>query len=82
MARHFFASLTRNPISLVGTALAAASLTLIIALVIIQMIGFEGGPYLGILTFLVLPVFFATGLLLIREPLPRAKNRRCSPSST
>jgi len=65
MARHFFASLTRNPISLVGTALAAASLTLIVSLVIIQMIGFEGGPYLGILTFLVLPVFFATGLLLI-----------------
>ena len=75
MARHFFASLTRNPISLVGTALAAASLTLIIALVIIQAIGFEGGPYLGILTFLVLPVFFVTGLLLIPFGVMRQRKK-------
>lgn len=65
MARHFFASLTRNPISLVGTALAAAALTLIISLFVVELVGFEGGPYLGILTYLILPMVFVAGLLLI-----------------
>jgi hypothetical protein len=65
MARHFFAALTQNPVSLIGTALATASLTLIIALFLVQLLGFEGGPYLGILTFLVLPMFFVAGLVLI-----------------
>lgn len=75
MSRHFFASLTQNPISLVGTALAAASLTLIVALFIVQMVGFEGGPYLGILTFLVLPMFFVLGLLLIPFGIMRQRKR-------
>jgi hypothetical protein len=75
MARHFFASLTRNPISLVGTAVAAASLMLIITLVGIHALGFEGGPYLGILTFLVLPMFFVTGLLLIPVGIIRQHRR-------
>ena len=30
-----------------------------------QQFGFEGGPYLGILTFLILPMIFALGLVLI-----------------
>jgi len=75
MARHFFASLTRNPISLAGTALAVAALTLMIFLFIVQVVGFEGGPYLGILTFLVLPVFFVTGLLLIPVGILRQRKK-------
>lgn len=75
MARHFFASLTQNPISLVGTAVAAASLMLIITLFGIHALGFEGGPYLGILTFLVLPMFFVTGLLLIPVGIIRQHRR-------
>ena len=74
MSGHFFALLTRNPISLVGTALAVSSLTLIVALFMVQLLGFEGGPYLGILTFLVLPMFFVLGLLLI--PLGIMHQRR------
>jgi hypothetical protein len=66
MARHFFAALTRNSISLAGTALAAASLTLMVALIVIEHIGVgTGGAYLGILTFLILPGLFVVGLLLI-----------------
>ena len=75
MARHFFAALTQNPISLAGTALAAASLTLIIALVIIQALGFEGGAYLGILTFLVIPAFFVLGLVLIPVGIMRQRRK-------
>lgn len=75
MARHFFASLTSNPISLAGTALAVASLMLIITLFIIQATGFEGGPYLGILTFLILPMFFVAGLVLIPIGIMRQRKR-------
>ncbi|MBT8092302.1 MAG: NapC/NirT family cytochrome c [Gammaproteobacteria bacterium] len=30
-----------------------------------EQLGFEGGPYLGILTYLILPMIFVTGLILI-----------------
>jgi hypothetical protein len=63
--RNFFSSITRNGISLFGTGLAIASLVLIISLFAIERIGYHGGPYLGILTFLILPMIFVIGLLLI-----------------
>jgi len=63
--RNFLASITRNAISLIGTALAVASLVLILSLFTMQQFGFEGGPYLGILTYLILPMIFVTGLILI-----------------
>jgi hypothetical protein len=65
MARHFFAALVRNTISLIGTALAVASLTLFITLFVVQSLGLEGGAYLGIFTFIFLPIIFLTGLILI-----------------
>ena len=51
--------------SLTGTALALASIILIVSLFFIQQMGFEGGPYLGILTFLILPMLAIVGLILI-----------------
>lgn len=65
MFRDFFASLTRNAISLVGTAIALATLILILTLFGMELWGFEGGPYLGILTYLILPMLFVFGLILI-----------------
>jgi len=65
MFRSFFASITHNAISLIGTAIAVASLVLIASLFTMQQFGFEGGPYLGILTFLILPMIFVFGLILI-----------------
>jgi len=65
MFRNFLASITRNGISIAGTALAIASIVLIICLFFMEQLGFEGGPYLGILTYLILPLIFVTGLLLI-----------------
>lgn len=65
MSRHFFASITRNWISLAGSAVALVSAVLIITLYFVESIGHEGGPYLGILTFLILPAIFAFGLILI-----------------
>ncbi len=65
MSRHFFASISRNAISLTGCAVALASAVLIIILYVVSRLGHEGGPYLGILTFLILPLFFLLGLILI-----------------
>ncbi len=78
MFRNFLASITRNGISLLGTALAIASLVLIISLFFLEQLGFEGGPYLGILTYLILPAIFIVGLLLIPigSMLYRRKIRR------
>ena len=74
MIRNFLASITRNGISFVGTALATAGVVLMISLLVIQQLGYDGGPYLGILTFLILPIIFVFGLLLI--PLGNMLHRR------
>ncbi|MGB5512103.1 MAG: NapC/NirT family cytochrome c [Woeseiaceae bacterium] len=65
MFKNFLASITHNRMSLVGTAIAIMGLVLIISLFVMEQLGFEGGPYLGILTYLVLPMIFVTGLILI-----------------
>lgn len=65
MFRNFLSSITHNGISLIGTALAIASLVLIVSLFVMEQLGFEGGPYIGILTYLILPVIFVTGLVFI-----------------
>ncbi len=82
MPRHVFASLTRSPFSLVGTALATGSLTLIATLSVVQLLGFRGGPYLGILTFLVLPAVFVLGLLLIPVGILATRRRAAEASAT
>ena len=65
MFKNFLASITHNRMSLVGTAIAIMGLVLIISLFVMEQLGFEGGPYLGILTYLILPMIFVTGLILI-----------------
>ena len=74
MAKHFLASITGNGLSLTGTALALASLVLIVCLFFMQQLGFEGGPYLGILTFLILPALAILGLIII--PIGNLLQRR------
>jgi len=84
MFKAFFASITHNVISLIGTALAVASLVLMACLFAMEQFGFEGGPYIGILTYLILPVIFVTGLLLIPigAVLYRRKLRKLHGSET
>ncbi len=65
MFKNFLASITHNALSLIGTAVALAALVLMGSLFTMELWGFEGGPYLGILTYLILPVIFVTGLILI-----------------
>ena len=65
MFKNFLSSITHNGISLIGTGLAIAGLVLIVSLFVMEQLGFEGGPYLGILTYMILPMIFVTGLILI-----------------
>jgi hypothetical protein len=65
MIKHFFAGITGNIVSLIGTLMAIGSLLLIIALLVMQAAGFEGGAYIGILTFVVLPMAFLFGIVLV-----------------
>jgi hypothetical protein len=74
MIKHFLAVLTRNWVSLTGTFLATVSAMLMLALFLVQTLGFQGSSYLGILTYLILPAFFVLGLLLI--PFGHFRQRR------
>ena len=65
MIKHFFAAITGNVVSLVGTLLIALTLLFIGALLIMQAMGFEGGAYLGIITFVVLPMGFLLGVVIV-----------------
>jgi nitrate/TMAO reductase-like tetraheme cytochrome c subunit len=78
MFKNFLASMTHNAISLIGSAIAVATLVLMLTLFAMELWGFEGGPYLGILTYLILPMIFAFGLVLIPigAVLYRRKMRR------
>ena len=57
--RDSFAAATRNPISQLGSALALVSGVLILTLFTIEVLGFEANPYVGIITYMILPVVFA-----------------------
>jgi hypothetical protein len=67
--------ISRNPISLVGLALAVASITVFVVLAIIGLFIEGGGPYLGILTFVVVPSLLVIGMILVPIGL-RAQRRR------
>ena len=54
-----------NWTSVIGTTLAIISLSMIIFLFVISLFYEEGGSYLGLFIFIVLPVFLVIGLLLI-----------------
>jgi len=66
--------LTRTRLGLVGALLATVTGVLLLTLLALSLVGFEGGPYFGLLAFVLLPTLFVGGLLLI--PLGGALERR------
>lgn len=58
-------SLLRNPISMVGAALALVSLANILFLFLIDMTSERSSPYIGILAYMVGPACLIAGLVLI-----------------
>jgi nitrate/TMAO reductase-like tetraheme cytochrome c subunit len=57
--------LTRTPLGLIGSLIATTAGLLLLTLLGISLVGFEGGPYFGLLAFMLLPAIFVGGLLLI-----------------
>lgn len=57
--------LTRNVVTLIGTALTTVAGVVFCTLFVLDLFGFRTGPYTGILVFVVLPALFVLGLLLI-----------------
>jgi hypothetical protein len=66
----------RNPVSLVGVAVATATAVVLLALLALELAGVLTNPYLGLLLFVTLPVVFVIGLLLIPLGAWRAARRR------
>jgi hypothetical protein len=72
--RVFVHAITRNSVSLLGAALTTTAAILFVSFFVGESLGLHGGPYLGILTFVVFPAIFVFGLILI--PLGIAWQRR------
>ena len=75
-ARKFLASLTRSPWGLFGTILSGTSGFLIVTLLVYEWVGEAGHPYLGIITYLILPFFFLLGVVFILIGIRRQTKKR------
>lgn len=64
-----------NPISSLGAVLTTISAVLFLFFFFLDLFGFHTNPYLGIVTFLLLPGVFVAGLLLIPLGLWRERRR-------
>lgn len=60
-----FPPVVYNPITLTGAFISLVSFGLILFLIIVEFFAAHDNPYVGIVTFLILPAFLLIGLLLI-----------------
>jgi len=75
-------SLFRNYLSFAGTVVVIAAVVSILLLFFIELSDTTDNPYLGIITYIILPAFLAFGLLVIvAGMLLERRRRRRSPSS-
>jgi len=73
--KNLFAKVSRNPISLAGVVITTISAIIFLTLFAIELVGFSGGPYMGIMAFLIVPAFFVGGLVLIPFGIWRARRK-------
>jgi len=69
-------NLIRNPISLIGLALAAVAFANIVLLVLIDLLAAHPSPYIGILAYMVAPGFLFLGLILVPIGMVIERRRR------
>jgi nitrate/TMAO reductase-like tetraheme cytochrome c subunit len=65
MIHNFVSIVTRHWVSLAGSIIALVSVVMILLLIGLQLSGFDGGAYLGIVTYMLLPMVLLLGLLLM-----------------
>jgi hypothetical protein len=70
--------MTRHPLSIVGAWLVTYSALIFIFVFFVDLFGFHTNPYFGLVFFLILPLFFVLGLLMIPSGivLERRRQRR------
>ncbi len=76
-------NLIRNPISLIGLALAAVAFANIVLLVLIDLLASHPSPYIGILAYMIAPAILFVGIVLIPIGMvigaaPQAARGRCA----
>ena len=71
--RSLILAITRDLVSMVGAAIVTFSVAIVLTLFLLELVGFDSGPYVGILAYLVLPTFLAIGLVLIPIGIRRAR---------
>src|SRR5216683_2936918 len=78
--RRFFSRLVRNWVSLVGAILVVSSWFAFVLLLTLDFFAPNKNPYLGILTYLIAPLFFLLGLILmgVGGLLQRRQNARAA----
>src|SRR5271157_1643390 len=69
-------NLIRNPISLIGLALAAVAFVNIVLLVLIDVLASHPSPYIGILAYMVAPAIMVFGLILVPIGMVVERRRR------
>lgn len=72
----YLVGLSKNTISLVGIILATLSAVLMLLLFVMEFMDYLANPYVGIITYLILPLFFLSGLVLIPIGIWRVQKLR------
>ena len=76
-------TLFRNYVSLAGAVIVIAAVVSILLLFLIELTQTADNPYLGIITYVILPAFLAVGLLVMfAGMLLERRRRRLNPDST
>lgn len=73
--KRFFPEEVYNPITIAGAGLSALSLGLIVFLTVLDLLSPESKPYMGILTFIILPGFLLIGVAFLLVGIIRERGR-------
>jgi hypothetical protein len=73
--KRFFPPYIYNPITFFGAGLAGLSFGLIIFLTILEFLSPDTKPYMGIITFIILPIFLLIGIFLLIFGMLRERRR-------
>jgi hypothetical protein len=73
--KSFISVISRSRLSLLGAVIATAAFVMFLILFAMEVMGHEGGPYLGILSYVLPPLLVVLGLLLIPIGVWRRKKR-------
>ena len=73
--RRFFPTYVYNPITFFGAGLASLSFGLILFLTALELLATESKPYMGIITFIILPIFLILGIAILVLGILREKRR-------